>query len=97
MIVYIIFYLIGYDVWILPNLVFNKRFTESLSPIVGYYPRDDSKLEILFRICIVVSFITLIYFSLTNPENVEIVWNMIKTFINDIEKWGYDKLTEIHV
>lgn len=83
--------------WILPNLVLNKRFTESLSPIVGYYPRDDSKMEILFRICIVISFITLIYLSFTNPEHVQIVWNMIKTFINDIEKWGYDKLTEIHV
>lgn len=70
---------------------------DSLNPIIGYYPRDDSLLEILLRICFFVLIILSIIFFILNPQYFYDVLNMLKNFFKYIEKWGYDKLTDNHV
>lgn len=98
LVIYFIFFIFGYDVWLLPNvLIDNRRFFESLSPIIGYYPRDDSIIEIVFRI---VSFLIIIgtgIYSYQHPNEFFDALELFKSFFNHIENWGYDKLTNMHV
>jgi hypothetical protein len=97
--IYITFYLFGYDVWLFPNLLIdNRKFLESLNPIIGYYPRDDDSIyEILFRISFFILIITCIIFFIINPYIFYYICLTVKGFFGYIEKWGYDKLTDIHV
>lgn len=98
LIIYITFFIIGYDVWLLPNLMIdNRKFIESLSPIIGYYPRDDSKYEIIFRVCMLLFFLGVGVFCFQHPEEFFEAWNMFKSLFNFIETWGYNKLTNMHV
>lgn len=66
-IVYFFAYLIGYEIWILPNLLDDKMsFLEGFSPVIAYYPRDDSKGEIAIRIMFflgIVSLVVLLYLN----------------------------------
>ena len=97
-IIYIAFYLFGYDVWLLPNvLIDNRKFLDSLNPIIGYYPRDDSIAEILFRICFFFLIVASCIYFYMNPEQLFYFYDMVKGFFGYIEQWGYDKLTSIHV
>lgn len=98
LVIYIIFYIFGYDVWLLPNvMVDNRKLIESLSPIIGYYPRDDSLLEIVIRIFIFTIIIGTGIYSYQHPVEFYDAMNLFKSVFTYIETWGYDKLTNMHV
>ncbi len=92
------FYVIGYDVWLLPNfLVDNRKFLESLSPIIGYYPREDSIWEMGLRIGIFMVILGAGLYSYQNPNEFFEVFDLFKSCFYFVENWGYDKLTNMHV
>lgn len=97
-VIYIFFFIFGYDVWLLPNvMVDNRKFLESLSPIIGYYPRDDSIWEILIRIFTFLLIIGTGIYSFQHPDEFYDAMNLFKSVFTYIETWGYDKLTNMHV
>ena len=96
--IFMIGYVIGYDVWIVPNLLSDKMaFVESLSPIVGYCPREDDWTLILLRISIVGGITGVFIHAWSNPEHFKEAWRWIEYFAQEVLQWGYKKLTDWHV
>jgi translocation protein SEC62 len=97
-IVYFIAYLFGYEIWILPNLLDEKMsFVEGLTPIIAYYPRDDSRGEIAIRIILflgIVSFGVLLYF---NQQYIIDIYDLTKYCFDSVLDWGNSKITDMHV
>ena len=78
-------------------MVDNRKFIESFSPVIGYYPRDDSIWEILIRIFIFTIMIGTGIYSFQHPEEFFDAMKLFKSFFTYVETWGYDKLTNMHV
>jgi translocation protein SEC62 len=97
-IVFFFAYLFGYDIWILPNLLDDKMsFVEGFTPIIAYYPRDDSKGEIAIRIILFLSCLGIAGILFYNQEYIWDLYNMSKYAIDSILDWGNNKITNMHV
>jgi hypothetical protein len=96
--IFVVCYVVGYDVWIVPNLLNDKMsFLESLSPIIAYWPRDDDKLTIGFRVFISVSFLLACVHWYMHPESLYEMWGILTNFSNDSYDWISYKITSYHV
>jgi hypothetical protein len=106
LVIYVIAYIFGYDVWILPYFLDDtKSFLEGLTPLIGYHYRDDDKLTVVLRICIFISIVSFIGFLITNPEftygnisfnHLEVYGYMVSIY-EYILNFGNEKITNLHV
>ena len=96
--VYILFYMVGYDVWILPNFLADyKPFKEYFNPIIGYYPREDSWGEVIFRVSMAALFLAISIYSYLYPDTLVWCLETISYVHKESLEWGYNKMTAYHV
>ena len=72
-------------------------FFESLSPIVGYFPRNDTWADIMFRIAIFTFIVSISVYFYYFPEVIIYLYNLTMGYCNDVFQWGNTKLTNYHV
>jgi hypothetical protein len=70
---------------------------EGLSPIVAYFPRDDSRGEIAIRIIFFLVILSTSAFFFYNQHYLIDLYELAKYCFDSILNWGNNKITDMHV
>ncbi len=72
-------------------------FLEGFSPIIAYYPRDDSKGEIAMRIIFFLGIASICVFLFYNQHYIADMYDLAKYAFDSVLDWGNNKITDMHV
>ncbi|OMJ85447.1 hypothetical protein SteCoe_13205 [Stentor coeruleus] len=92
-IVFILFFIFGYDFWIIPNMYDDKAgFWETFSPLWFFRKRDDSKFAISIRVIVFFIVLSISVYTYTHPEVIEAIQELSVGGVKEIITWGEDKI-----
>ena len=81
----------------LPNVLNDDvGIYKSISPIFGYFKREDTRDEVIARVVMVLSIIILSICCWVFWDYFYYCIEFISGIAKSIENWGYDKLTDYH-
>jgi translocation protein SEC62 len=95
-VVFTLFFIVGYDFWILPNMYDDRAgFWETFSPLYFFRKRDDSCCQISVR---VVTFVLVVFASVytyLHPEVIEAIQELSVGGVSELVAWGEDKILSV--
>lgn len=89
-VIFFLFYVIGFDFWILPNFLTAETFSGTFKPLWSLYRlRPEDKLPMVWRIIIFV----IVQWLYQQTKETSVAATVVSSY-NDVLKWGVDKLTQ---
>ena len=93
LVVYLFFYIFGYDIWLLPDIQDNKLgFFESFYRVITVEKRNESWITILVRILIAVTTGYIAFSVYRNPGLIDDAKKIIYEALRDFYDFGEDKI-----
>lgn len=97
LIFYVIFYSIGYDFWIFPNLTDDKLgVVDSFKPLYEIKKREDKWTTILIRVAVAIGIGAGTVYLYQNPELIDDFAIHLQEIYVDVLSWGNEKIIHYH-
>jgi len=97
LIIYTLFYILGIDLWIFPNLTDDKLgVIDSFKPFYSYEKREENLSTILIRIHIAIVFVFSCVYVYNEPQVIFDFTDHVTEIYSDIFHWGNDKIKNYH-
>jgi translocation protein SEC62 len=95
-IVYILFFIIGYDFWLIPNMYDDKAgFWETFTPFYFFRKRNDSGFQIGIRVSTFITVLGCIVYTYLHPEVIEAIQEISFGGIQELVMWGENKILSV--
>ena len=95
-IVFILFFIVGFDFWILPNMYDDRAgFWDTLTPLYFFRKRDDSKCQISVRVTTFALVVFVCVYTYYHPEVIEAIQELSIGGVTELVAGGEDKILSV--